>query len=254
MTTAKVFISHSSADRNIAVMLDGILRKHEAETFLDHESVEAGDILPHRLRERIDWCNRFLLVWSIHAARSTWVLEQWDQAYGQRKIIFPYVLDDCPLPHVLEDHLLIKAADTWHAHGELLSVIFRENLEPAHPSQLFVGTWRATLAIDGLAEATHNLVLRADGEITGEGIMGQSGKFASLVREMGMSHFLNVQFPLRGMWRYEEISQELVMDITAEGLGMSKREVIHVAPTGKDDEPATGEDEVGRTWIVERLS
>ena len=58
MADARVFISHSHADRDFAVDLNQVLVKHDAEVFLDQEHIEAGDPLPSRLKDGIRWCNR----------------------------------------------------------------------------------------------------------------------------------------------------------------------------------------------------
>ena len=250
MTGAKVFISHSHADLDIAMVLDQVLREHKIETFVNRDCIEAGETLPDRLTEGITWCNRFLLLWSINAARSTWVSEQWDQAYGLRKKILPYLLDSCPLPDVLDGQIYIDAKDQRQGHGKLLAAVFGERIDS---TQRFEGTWCATLSIDGLSEAAHDLELRANGQILGKGLVSPSGKLAHLMRRMGMAHLLNLQFPLRGEWTYRDRCQMLTLDFTAEGLGMSKREIIQVAATGRERHALEGEDETGRTWIVERL-
>lgn len=251
MSNARVFISHSHADRDIAMVLDQVLRKHKIETFVNRDCLEAGEILPDRLAEGITWCNRFLLLWSINAARSTCVSEQWDRAYGQQKQILPYRLDTCPLPDVLDGPIYIDAEDQWAGHGKLLSAVFGETLDTV---QLLEGAWCATLAIDGVSEAAHDLELYANGQILGKGLVSPSGQLADLMRRLGMAHLLNIQFPLRGKWSYRDRSQMLTLDFTAEGLGMSKREIIHVATAGRERHPVEGEDETGRTWIIERLA
>ena len=69
----KVFISHSHQDRHIATSVDKVLRKHSAETFLDQDSIQAGEVLSEKIEEGITWCNAFVLIWSIEAAKSPWV-------------------------------------------------------------------------------------------------------------------------------------------------------------------------------------
>ena len=251
MTGTKVFISHSHADRDVAMVLDQVLKGHKIETFVGRECVEAGEILPDQLMEGIMWCNRFLLLWSINAARSTSVSEQWDQAYGQRKKILSYLLDSCPLPDVLDGEAYIDAKDRWQGHGRLLAAVLGERVDSA---QVFEGAWCATLSIDGLSEATHDLELCGNGQIFGKGLVSPSGKLAHLMRRIGMAHLLNIHFPVRGEWTYRDHCQMLTLDFTAEGLGMSKREIIQVATTGRERRALEGEDETGRTWFLERLA
>jgi hypothetical protein len=251
MNNARFFISHSHADRDVAMVLDQVLRKHRIETFVNRGCVEAGEILPDRLAEGIAWCNRFLLLWSINAARSTWVSEQWDQAYGQQKQILPYRLDSCPLPDVLDGPIYIDVEDQWAGPGKLHAAVFGETIDHL---QLFEGAWCATLTIEGASEATHHLDLYANGQILGKGMVSPSGKLANLMRRVEMAHLLNIQFPLRGEWTYHDRSQILALDFTCEGLGMSKREVIQIPTTGEKLHLLEGKDKIGRTWIIERLS
>jgi TIR domain len=252
MTSVKVFISYSPADREVAARLDHVLREHKAATFINEERHKGVDVLRERLREGIDWCSKFLLLWSINAARSTWVSEQWNQACSQSKRILPYLLDCCPLPDVLDGDVFIAGDDQHRGHGQLLSAMFGEDLAGPDPSEMFRGAWCATLAIDGLVEATHDLKLYANGQIIGKGLIGQSGKLADLMRQMGMVHLLNLEFPVRGEWTYKDFARTLTLDFTLAGLGVNRREIIQVVITGKERYTLRGEDDQGRTWIVER--
>jgi hypothetical protein len=249
-----VFISHAHADRGVAVELDEVLRKHQAATFLDQEEIEAGDVLPARLKEGIAWCNRFLLLWSMDADRSSWVKEEWNYAYDERKRIVPYRLDGCPLPEALENLVYIDLSDRRVGDGKLLSTIFGREFRPADPTEIYPGRWRAALAIAGLGAVTYDLELRANGQIVGAAQMGQSGVLGQLARGHGLDHLLNLKGRLRGQWTYDDVAQTLTLDITAELLGQSQREVIRISTTEKDHRALQGLDEVGRPWVVQRIS
>ena len=84
MTTPRIFISHSHRDRDIALRLDGVLKKHQAETFFDQDRIDVGDELPSRLENGIKWCSKLLLLWSANAARSAFVELEWNRAYDLR--------------------------------------------------------------------------------------------------------------------------------------------------------------------------
>src|SRR5262245_56265947 len=127
----RIFLSHSHADRDMAVELDQLFRKHQAETFLDQERIDVGDELPTRLKEGISWCNRFLLLWSVNAGRSVWVKGEWNYAYDQRKKIIPYRLDGFPLPEGLDNLVYIDSDDRKLGHGKLLSAVFGREFRPA---------------------------------------------------------------------------------------------------------------------------
>jgi hypothetical protein len=157
-----------------------VLTTHGAETFLDQEHLEAGDLLPDHLREGIAQCNRFLLLWSWAASQSTWVHKEWDFAWEQRKRILPYVLDDTPLPDALANLVHVDAQDRNVSPANLLTAIFGKAYKPSDPTAVFRGLWRARLAIPGLGDATYDVELRKNGQLAGSGSMGRSGIFAQL--------------------------------------------------------------------------
>jgi len=233
-------------------MLDHVLREHSAETFINEERYKGMDAVRYRLQEGVEWCTRFLLLWSINAARSTWVSEQWNQAYSQGKPILPYLLDGCPLPDVLDGDVFIAGDDRHRGHGQLLTAMFGEDLAGPDPSEAFRGAWCTTVVIDGIVEATHDLKLYANGQILGTALIGQSGKFANLARQLGMVHLLDLEFPVRGEWAYKDFVRTLTLDFTLTGLGVNRREIIQVAITGRERHTLRGEDEQGRTWTMER--
>lgn len=253
MADAKVFISHSHADRDIAVDLNRVLTKYAAEVFLDQEHIEAGDPLPNRLRGGIRWCNRFLLLWSHTASRSRWVREEWEYAYDQKRKIVPYVLDGTPLPDVLDNLVYVESDDRSVGHANLLSAVFGRAFKPADSTELFPGLWRARLAMSGLGDATYDVELRKNGQLVGSGSMGQSGTFGDLARRTGFGHLLDMKIPLRGNWSYEDVTRVLTLDITADGFGTSNHEVIKITTTGRERQALHGQDLAGRPWTVQRV-
>ena len=107
----KVFLSHSHRDRHSATELQFVLETQGAETYLDQDKIQAGDILPKRIREGISWCDTFLLIWSSRAAVSDWVGKEWNTAYDLRKKIIPYSLDSTLLPAALQNLVRVEAGD-----------------------------------------------------------------------------------------------------------------------------------------------
>ena len=188
------------------------------------------------------------------ASRSRWVRLEWDYAYSQRKKIIPYVLDGTPLPDVLANLVYVDSEDRNVGHANLLSAVLGEGFKPPDPTELFPGLWRAYLAIEGLGDATYDVELRKNGQLVGNGSMGQSGTFGDLARQLGFGHLLNMKIPLHGRWSYEDVTQILTLDITAVGFGTSKQEVIQITTTGRERQALRGQDLAGRPWIVQRLS
>jgi hypothetical protein len=251
---ARVFISHSHADRGFAAELDLILRKHQAATFFDQAEIEAGDSLPDRLRQGIAWCNSLLLLWSASARQSRWVDQEWNLAYDSRKKIVPYLLDSSLLPDALGDRVYIEADDRQRGNGQLLKAIFGRIFTPPDPSQIFPGRWQASLAVAGLGAATYDMDLRPNGQIVGTAKMEHAGVFGQLAHSSGLGHLLDMQGRLRGEWTYDDVAKALTLDITAELLGQTQREVIRISTVGSGQRGLQGLDGLGRPWMVQRVS
>lgn len=252
-STVRVFISHAHRDRDSAALLDQVLTKHGAGTFLDQAHIDPGDHLPNRLREGITWCNRFLLIWSADAARSRWVEQEWNLAYDARKKIIPYRLDGSPLPDALDNLVYVDGDDRTRGDGNLLKAVFGREFTPADPSQIFPGHWVARLAVAGLGEMTYELDLRANGQIVGTARMGRSGPLEAIAAGHGLGHLLDLQGRVRGGWSYDDTARTLTLDITVELLGQSQREVLRISATGRNTDGLQGLDAIGRPWIVRQI-
>jgi len=265
MTTQKVFISHSHENRDVAVQLENILKKHEAETFLDQDRIEVGDVLPSRLEDGIKWCNKFLLLWSVSAARSAWVEREWNIAYDLSKKIIPYRLDTYPLPDELQDRVYIDIEDKNRAHGDLLTAVFGRDFKPTDPTVLFPGQWKMAVMFDPgrpNAKVEFDLRLRGNGQVEGPGRLNQAmadGMLQDGLGQMGPARyfdpdamfaaqivtsqlgpvFKNIRFSASGSWSYEETIGELSIDcVIKSSLGSSGRFTLRLAV---EDEPIAGE-------------
>jgi hypothetical protein len=254
MSAQRVFISHSHEDRDTAVLVESVLKQHQAETFLDQDRIEVGEVLPARLENGIRWCNKFLLLWSAGAARSAWVEREWNIAYDLRKMIIPYRLDTYPFPDALQDRVFVDINDKTRAHGGLLTAVFGRDFEPADPTTLFPGKWQLLPATGGLAETTTDVELRPNGQVLGTVHIGSGGLFGHLLGSAGMGHFLNLEAPVRGKWTYEEVTEILTIDVTSEFMGQTNHQVVQIRTTGKERRQLQGRDLMGNIWGVRRLS
>lgn len=252
-TAAKVFISHGHVDRAVATNVQGVLEKYLAQTYLDQDRIQAADVLPDRIRQGIEWCNAFLLLWSVNAARSNWVDREWNTAYDLRRKIIPYCLDSTSLPHLLSNLVYIDRKDEQVSHAGLLRAVFGRDFTPS-PTELFPGTWRVKLSAFGLGTATYDVDLRANGQITGTGKIDQGGVFGELVAAEGMAGLLNMQSSISGTWEYEEHTEILTLNLIAHGLGRSVQETIQIRTTGREQGEISGQDFAGRSYVIKRLT
>lgn len=253
MTVPRVFISHSHKDRDIAVLVDSVLKRYEAETFLDQDRIEVGEILPQRLENGIKWSSKFLLLWSANAALSAWVQQEWNMAYDLRKSIIPYRLDYHPFPDGLQDRVYVDFDDKDHAHSGLLLAVFGPEFKPP-PETLFPGKWQLMPQTRGLVETTTDIELRRNGQVVGTVHIGTGGLFGGVMSQAGMGHLLNVNAPVRGNWTYEEVTEILTIDVTSEFMGQTRHEVVQIRTTGKEHGQLQGRDLLGNIWHVRRLS
>ena len=254
MSGARVFISHSHDDRDMAVLLDGVLQRHQAETFLDQDRIEVGDVLPTRLEEAIDWCNKFLLLWSASAARSKWVTREWNLAYDRRKTILPYRLDASPFPDGLEGRVYVDAEDRNRGHGNLLAAVFGRDFQPSDPTTLFPGRWRLKPVTGGLINTRTEIDLRPNGQALGTVVIEGGGLWGNLLGGAGMGHLADMNAPVRGSWSYEEGTGFLKIDVTSQLMGQTRREVLQFRAKGKERGELEGHDLMGNVWTVRRIS
>jgi len=103
----KIFISYSWEDKKIAQRLRDELKANRAELWIDYSKIQAGDSLPRRISDALDWCNILLLIWSEASRKSEWVELEWTSALTLKKIIIPCVLDEAKLPTILSNILYI---------------------------------------------------------------------------------------------------------------------------------------------------
>jgi hypothetical protein len=239
MAETRIFISHSHTDRDVAVDLNRVLFKYGAEVFLDQDRIEAGDPLPSRLRDGIQWCNRFLLLWSRTASQSMWVQEEWDYAYNLKKGILPYVLDGTPLPNVLEKLVYVDAQDRKIGHANLLSAVFGKAFTPPDPTELFPGLWGARHSFQGLRGAPYKLVMHKNGQL-----VLSSGVIGHMTSQDGRP---NMDIPILGEWSYDDVTRILTLYIP---FG-ADTEVIRITTTGRERQDLRGQSSIGRTWIFQ---
>ena len=264
MTAQRVFISHSHEDRAMAVLIENVLKKHQAETFLDQDHIEVGDVLPVRLENGVEWCSKFLLLWSANAAQSAWVEREWNLAYDLRKSIIPYRLDTYPLPDDLQDRVYIDIEDKSRAHGELLRAVFGRDFKPVDPATLFPGQWEMAIRDPSHpgAEFSFDLGLRRNGQVEGPGHFNKKYVDAMLQDMYGQpslaygidptvmqvtqwmanqmrSKLESARFFANGSWSYDTDTGELLIDsVINSNLGSSGRFTLRLAV--KDEQIAGG--------------
>lgn len=97
-----MFVSYARENAAQVSALVQSLRGMGYRVFFDVETIRVGDAWKTRLHQSIRDARALLLCWSTDAARSEFVRAEYSKAEGVGKRILPWLLDDTPLPAMLE--------------------------------------------------------------------------------------------------------------------------------------------------------
>lgn len=104
---AKVFISHSSKDKEFAASLANDLRDLGHEPWLDQWKIRVGDCIPSEIERGVSGSDYVVVVLTPDAVSSGWVEKEWKTKYWEEieksKIcVLPVLLKDCDVPPLLK--------------------------------------------------------------------------------------------------------------------------------------------------------
>lgn len=121
----RVFISHSSLDKQVATWLSVDLANESHEPWLDEWEIRAGESIPSKIAHGIDQCDYLLVLLSPHAVASGWVEREWQAKYWSevqegRVRVIPVLLADCTVPTLLRTK---KYADFRSAYRDGLEQV-----------------------------------------------------------------------------------------------------------------------------------
>jgi len=114
-----VFISHNSANKNIAREIGlYLLSEDNINVWFDEWEIDYGESIPEKVNVGLGACTHFLLLWSMEASESHWVerernsmLHKMMSSKNKNLKIIPILLDNTPLPMILADFLSVKYSD-----------------------------------------------------------------------------------------------------------------------------------------------
>jgi hypothetical protein len=108
-TAGLVFISHSSADNELALRLAADLQTRDIPTWVDRHRLAAGMRWPDEIRQSVDTSSTFMLLLSPVAAASDWVREEYRRALAKGKAVVVVRLDPtCAIPPELNQAPLVE--------------------------------------------------------------------------------------------------------------------------------------------------
>ncbi|MDZ7369113.1 MAG: TIR domain-containing protein [candidate division KSB1 bacterium] len=132
-TSPKVFVSYAWKNQPLAKQLQKDLRRDGVEVFIDYEKITGGDSLPDRISAGLDWCNTLVLLWSVEAAQSYYVSQEWESAFHLKKKIIPCMLDDTPLPALLRGKLYLDFSSYESGYAALRRAL--QESRQKHPGE-----------------------------------------------------------------------------------------------------------------------
>lgn len=114
----RIFISHSSEDKQFAIWLAVDLANAGHTPWLDEWEIRAGESIPKKIEEGIKNCDFVAVILSEHSVKSNWVEREWQAKYweevenGHVKVI-PILFNQCQIPTLLK---MKKYADFTHSY------------------------------------------------------------------------------------------------------------------------------------------
>jgi hypothetical protein len=102
----RIFISHSSVDKRLAIALSVDLASHGHVPWLDEWAIMPGDSIPLKISEGLENCDFVLVLLSPNAVSSGWVQAEWmtkywDEVTSREVRVIPVLLADCDIPLLL---------------------------------------------------------------------------------------------------------------------------------------------------------
>ncbi|HEX9974509.1 MAG TPA: toll/interleukin-1 receptor domain-containing protein, partial [bacterium] len=133
---AKVFISHSWKDNEIARKIAQYLKHDRVDIWIDYARIKPGEGLPHRISQALEWCDTLVLIWSKGAVDSYYVGLEWQAALDMQKKIIFCLTDDAKRPAILRGFLYIDFKNFSTGYGQLIDALeLKREQAPEQPSE-----------------------------------------------------------------------------------------------------------------------
>lgn len=128
-TNPKVFVSHSSADKQRFVLdFANKLRQKGVDAWIDKWEMSPGDSLVDKIfEEGIKDASAMIIVLSKHSVENRWVREEMNAGFVKRvnqgSRLIPVILDDCKVPECLQSTLWQKITNLSEFDEELDRIV-----------------------------------------------------------------------------------------------------------------------------------
>jgi len=123
------FLSYNRSDKGLARQLGGQLKLVGADVWFDGWQLKAGDSIPGKLNEALTAVDTLIVVWSLNAARSSWVRAELETAIARSiedgtPTVIPVLLDHTDLPPLVRalKWIDLQDEDVGRAVNEIMGI------------------------------------------------------------------------------------------------------------------------------------
>lgn len=104
---AKIFILHSSKDKQFVFRLGNDLKELGHAPWLDEWEIKVGECIPSKIDRAIGEADCMIIVLSPDAVNSSWVEREWQSKYWDemkknKTLVLPILISDCQIPNLLK--------------------------------------------------------------------------------------------------------------------------------------------------------
>lgn len=153
---ARIFLSHSSADKSIAEKISNDLELLDYKVWLDKWEIQIGSSIPSNISKGLESADFVVILLSKKSVVSQWVDREWTAKYWHEiednKIkILPVLLEDCKIPGLLKGRMyadfresyavgFYKLAQSLDIHKALLQLVPSMSFEYPDLSDFFLNS------------------------------------------------------------------------------------------------------------------
>lgn len=107
---ARIFISHSSEDKDFARKLAEDLKTLGHAPWLDEWEIKVGESIVQKISDAVTMADYVIVVLTPHSVESGWVEREWQSAYHsevekRRVVVLPLLFRQCTIPQLLRDKM-----------------------------------------------------------------------------------------------------------------------------------------------------
>jgi hypothetical protein len=127
----QIFVSHSTADKWLAVTLCEKLETSGASTFRDDRDIDGGDDIPDRIRAEIKRSREIVVLLTPNSVNRAWILLEVGAAWGWSKAIriTPILchVDVDPIPGMIKSKKAVHINDCANLFAEVKRRVKKHN-------------------------------------------------------------------------------------------------------------------------------